>query len=351
MKKILISILLMISISCTHDKTNVIIKNEQNLSMQEIKFSNEASPLFPRGCLIKDSLLIVFEPKDKVGFLHIYNKNDYSFIRKIGHKGDGPNEFVRPRFMVNINTQTDNKILIGDIDGLFSLDISSDSIVKNKEIIFPANLETYNYVLQNSNDTLIVNQTREHQLSVYDKKNDKLLFKDYYDEDLLNGNFSDFAKVNIIYDAYFTSNEDFILISYKHFKVIDLISKETLKLVNRIYFPGYNSNQLFFTKKNEHVTIDNDSKLFFTYAYPTNNGFFVLSLDAKRSEIEEGNATPIIYEISNKGMINSIYNLDKAISNFIIEENAIYAIGLSDESGELGLFKGDICKTTNLTHD
>ena len=332
----------MISISCTHDKTNVIIRNEQNLSMQEIKFSNEASPLFPRGCLIQDSLLIVFEPKDKAGFLHIYNKNDYSLIRKIGHIGDGPNEFVRPRFMVNINTQTDNKILIGDINGLFSLDISLDSVVKNKEIIFPANLETYNYVLQNSNDTLIVNQTREHQLSVYDKKNDKLLFKDYYDKELLDRTVSEFANVNIVFDAYYTSNNNLIMIAYKNFKIIDLISKKTLELVKRIYFPEYDYNQYCFSKEGNQPKLSKNSKLFFTYAYPSKNGFYVLSLESERSSIENGIARPIIYEILNDGTINNIYKLDQTISSFCVDKDSIYGIGLSDLDEELCIFKGNI---------
>ena len=286
--------------------------------------------------------MVVYEPKDKQGFLYIYNNLNKSFIRKIGRKGEAPNEFVRPRFIMNNSTLGKQNLLIGDINGLYSLDITSDSAQKKGSTIFPANLETYNYVLHNSLDTLIVNQTRDHQLTIYNKKEDRISFKDYYDKELLDRTVSEFANVNIVFDAYYTSNNNLIMIAYKNFKIIDLISKKTLELVKRIYFPGYDYNQYCFSKEGNQPKLSKNSKLFFTYAYPSKNGFYVLSLESERSSIENGIAKPIIYEILNDGTINNIYKLDQTISSFCVDKDSIYGIGLSDLDEELCIFKGNI---------
>lgn len=338
---ILLSVILFIS--CKGDNTNANLEGSQTfeLLLNKITFDGE-QPLYPRGCLTHDSLMVVFEPKDRQGFLYVYNIYNKSFIRKIGKKGESPNEFVRPRFITNNSTLRNQDLIIGDINGLYSLDITSDSIQKKEETIFPANLETYNYVLHNSPDTLIVNQTREHQLTIYNKKNDQIFFKDYYDKELLEKPVSEFANVNIVFDAYYTSNNNLIMIAYKNFKIIDLISKETLKLVKRIYFPGYDYNQYNFSKKGNQLRISKNSKLFFTYAYPLKNGFYVLSLESGRDAIENGLARPIIYEILNDGTINNIYKLNQVISSFCIKKDTIYGIGLSDLDKELCIFQGKI---------
>ena len=343
MSKLFIPLFLIIAFSgCSSDKCNVNLQDVDSTSVKltEISFKEEP-PLFPKGCMVKDSLLIMFEPKDKDGFLHIYSTETNRFIKKLGKKGRGQNEFMLPRLLGNGKFKSDkNCILLGDINGIYSVNISSDHYEKVLHTALPEDLSQCNYILENTDNVLTVNQTGEYQLTFYDKRNDEVSFKNYFDESLIDDDLPDFDRVTQAFDAYYSANDENIMIAYKNFKVIDLVSLKSKELTKRIYFPMYDSNQSKISVKNGNVSMDKGAKLFFTYIYPTDNCFYALSWDADREEIENATARSTIYKISNSGEIDRIYKIDQPISSFCLDQSGnIYAIGIA-VNGELHIYRG-----------
>ena len=345
MSKLFIPLFLVIAFSCCNrDKTNVNLQDVDSIviKLTEMSFEKEP-PLFPRGCTVKDTMLIVFESKDKEGFLHIYSTETNRFIKKIGKKGNGQNEFLLPRLISNGKFKCDkNCILLGDVKGIYSVDISSDHCEKVLHTALPENLSLCNYILENTDSVLTINQTREYQLTFYDKYNDEVSFENYFDENLIDDDLPDFERVTQAFDAYYSANDENIMIAYKNFKVIDLVSLKSKELTKRIYFPMYDSNQSKITMKRNSFSIDKDATLFFTYIYPTDSCFYALSWDADREDIENATARSTIYKISNSGEVDRIYKVDQPISSFCLDESSnIYAIGIA-VNGELHIYKGKI---------
>ena len=92
--------------SCTEKKEVLTLEHVKvsKLQLEETPF--DIPSLFPKGCCIKDSFLVIFDPKDKDGFLYIYNKEKKTLLNKYGIIGEGPNDFKNPRFLFNDNFTT-----------------------------------------------------------------------------------------------------------------------------------------------------------------------------------------------------------------------------------------------------
>ena len=114
-EKYLLLVLMVLLVSCTKDKNAIV--NLDKIPIREIhleKMNLEDAPLFPRGCCLVDSSLVLFDSKDKDGFLSIYNLEG-QLLGKYGTKGNGPNDFVQPKFISNGKFITANRNMhIGD---------------------------------------------------------------------------------------------------------------------------------------------------------------------------------------------------------------------------------------------
>ena len=132
--KIIIKLLLLIlvvSLSSCFSKEKQVLNldefsiNNVDLSLMEL----DSPPLFPKGCVCIDSTLIIYDAKEKEGFLSFYRGN-----RKVGcfgNRGEGPNDFRIPRFFPN--KKYSNSILVGDTDKLYIIDIDS-AIAREKQV-------------------------------------------------------------------------------------------------------------------------------------------------------------------------------------------------------------------------
>lgn len=345
--KILITLLTfaisIIAISCKDSKEVINLTQipESSISLQKSELDFQT--LFPKEGCVRDSFLILFDPKDKDGFLHIYNKNDGTFLTKYGTKGEGPNDFINPRPMFNKNIRTsDKEIQIGDVDAVYCLDIESmiHHIDEPKKIAIkiPDELRLYNYVLHNSDSLLIVNQTRDYQLTFYNKQNTSLELKNYFNMNRVSKEASNFCNVMQVYDAYYSSNNRTIAIAYKNWKQIDLISLNG-ELIKQLYFPNFNSNANEMSFKNGSFELSENAQMYFSYIFPEKDYFYALCWEDTRANIKKGLATPSIYKINWDGEVKHIYHLDKEISYFCIDFNKLYAVGVSSKDDlDLNLF-------------
>lgn len=332
-----------VSISCKDSKEIIDITQipKSSISLQKAKLDFQT--LFPKECCVRDSFLILFDPKDKDGFLHIYNKNNGAFLTKYGTKGEGPNDFVNPRPIFNKNFHTSDKgVQIGDVNAVYWLDI--ESVVhhvdepKKTAIKMPDKLRLYNYVLHNSDSLLIVNQTRDYQLTFYNKQDASLKLENYFDINKISKEASDFCNVMQVYDAYYSSNNHTIAIAYKNWKQIDLISLNG-KLVKQLYFPNFNSNTNEMGFKNGSFEMSENAQIYFSYIFPAKDYFYALCWENTRTNIKKGIATSSIYKINWNGELKHIYHLDKPISFFCIDSNKLYAVGVSSKDDlDLSIF-------------
>lgn len=339
----IIILLILLSLSSCTDKKDILTLDgveETTVYLNEITF-NEPS-FFPKGCIATDSFLIVFSPKDKEGFIYIYDKEKKNLLAKYGRIGEGPNDFKNPRFLPNKTLlSSDNVLLVDDVTDLY--EISIDSILNTKDytpvsiLKIPDNLMLYNSIIHNSDSMLVLNQTGEHQLTFYDRQTKKVERKNYFKKLKYSSNISDLSYVMQVYDACYSSNNENFVIAYKNWKQIDIIST-TGDLLKQIYFADYdfNKNKMSF---NEGFRLNENAKLFFTFIYPTKKSFYALCWENTKNNIKQGIARTDIYKFNWDGELKEIFHLNKSISYFCIDKsNRLYAIGISEDNLDLNIF-------------
>lgn len=324
-------------ISCSNKDTK-----KEILNLSDIKYKNiyseeiifDEMPMFPKGCSVVDSFLILFEPKLNDGFLSLYSLTSNKLIKRYGKIGNGPCEFITPRFFPNY--QSDKKyLLVGDNKYLYNLNIDSILVgynnCENSILNFiPAKLKGYNYILKFTDSIIIANITGESQLTFFDLKNDKSFSKNYFSKLNALGNISNFCYSTQVYDAYYSSYNGKIIIAYKYFKSIDIIAENGDKLKS-IYFPNFDVNISKIKKINEMNVEIKDALYFYTFVYPTEKYFYCLCWNATPKEINENKAIPEIHIFNWDGNLKTVLKPDRPISYFCIYNNVIYAIGMSSD--------------------
>ena len=86
-------------VACTDQPNTLQLENIPTLHVHLQPLNLENAPLFPKGCCATDSLLVIFDPKDKEGFLSFYKGKQLQ--KRYGSIGNGPNDFIHPRFLTN----------------------------------------------------------------------------------------------------------------------------------------------------------------------------------------------------------------------------------------------------------
>lgn len=344
MKALLFLIFIIIITTSCHDNKKVVDLSrtaECNINLNVINL--EDSPLYPKGCCLIDSFLVLFDYKNDEGFISVYK--DTLLYARYGKIGSGPNEFINPTFISNGKCLSySDGIKIGDVKSIYNL--SLDSIIKPSiknnlhETIVPEDLRLYNYVLQDTDSFLVVNQTRDKQLTFYRKSDNTIFFKNYFDK-IPSIEASDFNYTMQIYDGFYTSNSKTMMIAYKNRKRIDLISSSG-ELMKSIYFPNYdfNDDKIHFEKNN--VKYNDGSIWFFTFVAVFDEYYYALCWDDTKDNIRNGKAKTKIYQIDANGNIIKIINLNKSVSYFCIDKYHIYAIGISEDNLDLQVYHANI---------
>ncbi|NLS45819.1 MAG: hypothetical protein GX969_08810 [Firmicutes bacterium] len=324
-------------ISCSNKNAKKEILNVSDIKLKNI-YSEEIifdeMPMFPKGCSAVDSFLVLFEPKLNDGFLSLYSLTSNKLIKRYGKIGNGPCEFINPRFFSNYPLNK-KYLLIGDSKYLYRLNLDSILMGYNhceNSILnyIPAQLKGYNYILKSTDSIIIANVTGDSQLTFVDLKNNKSFSKNYFSKLKALDNINDFCYSTQVYDAYYSSYNGKIIIAYKYFKYIDIISENGDKLKS-IYFPNFDANIPKIKKINEMNVEIKDALNFYTFAYPTEKYFYCLCWNATSDEIDENKAIPEIHIFNWDGDLTSILKPDRPISYFCIFDDKIYAIGMSSD--------------------
>ncbi len=307
---------------------------EEKITATVVSFDKE--PMYPKGCMLIDSILVLYEPKLKEGFLSIYDIKSNKLLNKFGNIGNGPCDFSRVRFLQNFKTGKD--FLLGDSKNIYRLNIDSLLVnYKNCENTIlqriPQDLKRYNYILGVKENTIIANTTGENQLVIFNKKDKSQVYKKYYKKEVSLENINDFCYATQIYDAYYASNNGKnIVIAYENVKRIDIVSADgTLK--KEINFPNYDENLSKIKKIDDSNVEIKDGTFFYSYVYPTDNYFYSLCWNSPIDKIGEGKAMPEIQIFNWNGALQKVLKLDRPISYFCIDEKnkIIYAIGITPD--------------------
>ena len=237
---------------------------------------------------------------------------------------------------------------IGDINAVYTLNIDAALVDTRKEELpyteIPEKLSMYNYILQNTNILLVVQQTGDKQLAFYDKETCRTDFKNYFEKIPSLNNASDLCYAMQIYDAYYSSNDTTMAIAYKNRKQIDILSLSG-DLINRVYFPDYDYNDARMSLRNGNLYLSEDAKMFFSFVFATVDSYYFLCWDDTRENIKAGKAKTKIYKTDSYGNIQEIMQLDKSVSYFCLNQSHLYAIGISEENLDLEVYYADIKKT------
>lgn len=319
---------------CSCEKQKNIIKSssivKKQLVSSVIKF--DKTLMFPKGISVSDSLIIIYEPKLKDGFISVYDLKSSKLITRFGSYGDAPRDFHEVRFLQNTFLHDKNDIIIGDDRGLYAINIDSillGKILKRKIVNVTKEIIGYNYILS-YNDPIVFNQTGNSQLTYYDPVSGKKEGKNYYKKNDKLKELDDFIYSSQLYDACYASNGKYIAIAYKNFKSVDFITLSG-KLFNSCLFEDFDSN-ISKVKSIDAYNISIENGLvYYTSLYPTKDKLYALCWNADKKSIKNGIVKSEIHTFNWKGELLSIYELDKPVSYFCINdsENKIYAIGLN----------------------
>lgn len=224
MKKDILILIPLTALLCFSCKKREIHTETLNMdSIKEIHINTSptsycSTTLYPKNCFfIKDSFLVVFEPKNQNNFIHVYNNDTKKIIARFGQIGKGGYDFINPRLITNNIPAKSNEFIIGDTRRICKINI--DSLLLNKNYKgedyadIPDELRLYNYILYCSDSLIIVNQTGKKQLTFWDRNKEKAVHKNIL---LRNENLkvTDLCLTMGIYDAYYTSNGERIAIMY-----------------------------------------------------------------------------------------------------------------------------------------
>lgn len=288
--------------------------------------------LFPKGISVVDSLLFVYEAKQKDGFLSVYSLNSNKLLNKFGTCGGGPNDFQTIRYLQNTFIHDNQEFLFGDETGLYVFQIDSllsGKFYRNKVLDISKELAGYNYLIHYTDSLVVVNQTGDAQLSFFNCKSKTVAKKSYYKRFETLGNLSDFAYSTQVYDGFYASNGAVISIAYKNFKSIDFVSVNG-NLLKKVSLTGsnYNLNKIKLIDE-ANISIE-DGIVYYTYTFPTKEKLYALCWNADKKKIREGIVNPEIHVFNWKGDLLSILKLDTPVSYFCVNQKGdrIYAIGL-----------------------
>ena len=226
-------------VACTDQPNTLQLENIPTLHVHLQPLNLENAPLFPKGCCATDSLLVIFDPKDKEGFLSFYKGKQLQ--KRYGSIGNGPNDFIHPRFLTNgKSVDTPAAIQIGESDAFYTLpmDIMQTFTAKTdmKRTDIPEELSPYNYIVWDTDSLLVLNQTGNYQLTFFDKTTQQVEQKNYFQPLASTDGASDFCYATQIYDAYYSSNGQTLAIAYKNRKLIEILSPSGERL-NQLISP------------------------------------------------------------------------------------------------------------------
>jgi hypothetical protein len=338
-----------ITTSCSKTSDNNIVQSSDiksiNVIVEDTPYSQYT--LFPQDAvIISDTILVVYEPKIKDGFISVYNENNHTKIAQLGAYGSAPDQFLNPRPLFDIDLSND-KFYIADLSGIYSFDPKCENYSQPKGAIvdkIPDEFKLFNYLLSDNDSLMVCNQTGCHQLTIYNKVNQSINYRDFFPN---NTDLQTNELVNNmnVYESCYTCSNDNVAIAYHNWKQIDIYNIRTGDLKS-IKFDDYlfNKEYMGFDTNSQIIEISEDAKIYFTNIKSTDNYIYAICWDNTIEKISKAQATPIVYQLDWNGNVLAKYNFDHPIANICIYKDKIkYAMGILDD-GEMHILK---CKYSN----
>lgn len=341
---------------CRNPNEHIIIVSPQDVEPVVVTselLNLHPAPIHPQGCLVVDSLLLVYDPHSPMGFLSIYSLKNFQRIAIFGKLGNGPNEFMNPRFssIANLGIRQ-NQLLIPDSKHIYSLHL--DSLTKGysagnklKTVVdIPMEVSTYSSIVQYNQNKMVINIHGEQQLSIIDIPTHYLQEKSYHKQYKRTKAKGYPFNLNLYQAFYSSRGNDTVAITYKNFKQVDIVSIKTGHLTS-IRFPNYDEN-ISTIRRLSAANNEPNTTIFYTFAASTKKGVFALCWDMPKYDTDNKSNHPEIHHFGWDGKLMARYKIDRPISSFFISEDSgdIYAIGIND-SHTKGLYKLRISKITS----
>jgi hypothetical protein len=322
---------------CSNVKNNyelIIYEDINSFSKQKIeltKIETEEYLMAPRRIWMQDSVLILNDNGySENGFLRFYT-NSGKFITKFGRIGNGPDEYLNPRF----TKIKDSIIIIATNKKYTSLSLKNiendTSFFVNTIVLKDETLYTSNYFFPINDTLIIVNTTSEYQFFIYNKEsNIKRQINNYPDEH--GKNVSGFCLNTTVYDAFYNVNpsKEHILVAYKYYSAIDIIDVINFS-TRRIKFENKSPNTYRIIDP-QNVKFENPL-IQYTFSYCTDTYFYLLYQNATREDLKQNKNKSEIHVFDWKGNIIKRYALNQPIYNFAVSDNDdyLYALGLDEK--------------------
>lgn len=347
MKKVfvILGIIAFLIISCSQSHKNIVDEGAYpavNMKLREVAFDEHT--MFPTDVLIfSDSILVVHERKNQIGFLTAYNILTNQLLSAFGAIGDGPNDFLNPRILHDLTTN--ENLYIGDLDKItrFSIDSITTSGYNGEKIqTLPSEIKGYNYLLIDNDSLIAYNQAGEHPLSVFNKQAKSLRFTDYYPEiDWKEG--SEYIKNTDVFANCMTSNGELIAIAYHNWNTISIITPNG-DVIKELYFPDwdYNIGKMSIDPTTKNLRFDENAKIYFTKIRSNDNYIFALGWSATKAQIKNGEVPSFILVMDWEGNIIRKINFDRSVASFCINNETIPYVTAMGDDGEIHVFGCDL---------
>lgn len=280
-------------------------------------------PLSPRSCCFLDSLLIVGENFNQVttDFFKIYYGD--TLLTSFGKIGSGPDDFEIP-FLNSMGKSEHGCFYIAG-DKYCSVTIDTATHQTNiHRLPMPDDFFLVNDVLLYSDSAIVVSQTGDYQLLRYNCETKTVDGYNYYDESCWSGKIKKFNLSMQLFLSVCSSNSQYVVIAYRHIKMVDIISLSDMSLRKRIFFRNFDLSQ-YDVDGNGNIHFDDDATEFFSFCTAFDDHFYVLSWDCNGTQASSGEVLSSIYKISYDGKIIKQYKPNVSISSFAIRGHEIYA--------------------------
>ena len=331
--------------SCSRKEKPVIEDNSYpivNAQLKSVEFDDKI--MMPTNLiLLEDSILVVYEPKMKDGFLSVFNTNTSRLISTFASIGESPEEFINPRILNALSTH--DSFYVGDAKKIMRYNSSSfhtDDIKGSRILSVPQEMKYYNNILTLSDSLIVYTQTGEYPISLYDIPTEKLNFTGYFPSiEWTEG--TPYIKNMEVFANCMTSDGKNVAIAYHNWNTISIVSPQG-NVIKELFFPewDFNKEKMKIEPTTGNLSLDPSCKVFFTQIRSNSKYIFALGWSDIKDNIKTGVASSYVYVIDWEGNVLKKITFDKSVSSFCVNDDTIpYVIAMGDD-GELHVYECSI---------
>ena len=345
-KSLLFACITMLFVTCTNnpaDKVRKISKFpiDKTITGEHIPFDNP--PLCADYVTIVDTFIIIKDMQFCSSYIfHVYNKNTYKFINSFGTKGNGPNEFLKPKptgqFEIN---KSFAGMWIYDFHKLkykfinLSRTIAEQRTIIEKEFTAPkaTDVGLDVFILKN-NDLIGTSMSPEGRLFYFDSRENTTRWIDYFPEVPYPP-----VKEKQMHNLYVSAtkispDEKYIVSALRLFKRIDVFN-DKLECLFSLTFNDSPGEPDFYRNKNNPVP--GGLVHYYTDLYLSEKYIYALNSQITQEQLSKDTDTGYseVQVFKYDGTPVASYKLDHFIGSFTIDEDNGYILGVTMPTDDL----------------